>query len=62
LHLGEPSQREERDISYPLFGESIDEGIVTAARQVMKVLDTNYLGDSLSLREPIRSDVAETAA
>ena len=45
-----------------MFGESIDEGVVTAARQVIKVLDANYLGDSLRLRELIRSDVSETAA
>ena len=36
LQWSEPSQREERDISYPLFGESIDEGVVTSARQVIK--------------------------
>ena len=50
--------------SFPvaIFGESIDEDVVTAARQVIRVLDANYLGDSLRLRELIMSDVSETAA
>jgi hypothetical protein len=60
MQLGEPSPREERDL--PLFWREHHEGVVTVAGQVIKVLDTNYLGDSLTLRELIKSDVAETAA
>jgi hypothetical protein len=43
-----------------LLGQSIDEGIVTAAYHVVEVLDTNYLRDFLSLLELPGSDVAET--
>lgn len=42
------------------MGESIDEGIVIAARHVVEVLDTNDRLDFLSLLELPRSDVAET--
>ena len=45
----------------PLVWREHHEGVVTVARQVIKVLDTNYLGDSLTLRALIKSDVAETA-
>jgi len=49
----------------PLVWRGHHEGVVTVARQVTQVIkipDTNYLGDSLILRELIKGAVAETAA
>src|SRR5262249_42468327 len=55
----EASQREERDVSDALLGKGIDEGVVFALGDVVKVLDANDFGNFLSFCELPRSDVAE---
>src|SRR5215469_13353207 len=60
LQRCEPSQREKRHISDTLPRESVDKGIVAAVCDVVEVLDTNDLRDSLSLLELPGGNVAET--
>src|SRR6516162_2128217 len=60
LQRCEPSQREKRHISNALLRESLDKGVVAAVCDVVEVLDTNDLRDSLSLLELPGGNVAET--
>src|SRR5215468_1829552 len=59
LQWSESSKGEERNVSYALFGEGIDEGVVFTLRHVVEVLDANDLGDLLSFFELSGRDVAK---
>src|ERR1700758_1165842 len=60
LQWGEPSQREKRNISNPLRGKVLDEGVIFPLRQVVEVLHADDVGDRLSLSYLLRGDVAQT--
>ena len=59
LQWREASQGEEWNVGDALPGERIDEGIILAIGYIVEILDADDLGDFLSLRELLGSDVAE---
>src|ERR1700746_3923322 len=60
LQWSEPSQRKKRNISDPLRGEDLDEGVILPLCHVVEVLHADDLGDRLCLSYLLRCYVAQT--